>query len=73
MLALPFQEKGEKSCERAGEAILDHIAHMSDMIEVANGAERPAEEAGKAALNHIAHYMSDMVTIRSSANSTRLL
>lgn len=37
-------KKAEKSCEEGGEAISDHFAHVSDMIEVGKGAKRPAED-----------------------------
>ncbi len=37
-------KKAEKSCEEGGEVVLDHFAHVSDMIEVGKGAKRPVED-----------------------------
>lgn len=37
-------KKAEKSCETAGEAALDHFAHVSDMVSIGSGAKRSIED-----------------------------
>jgi DNA-damage-inducible protein D len=41
---LPVIEKAKKACENSGQQVLDHIAHVSDMIKVGRGAERTIED-----------------------------
>ena len=37
-------KKAEKSCEEGGEAILDHFAHVSEMVTIGSGAKRRVED-----------------------------
>jgi len=37
-------QKAESACENSGQAVSDHFAHVSDMIEIGKGAKREVED-----------------------------